>query len=115
MHRAAKLGVLAGAFMLIAASRGSDGFVFNGGEFARERVDVRVALYPDRFTLAAAAQDRGAVIGRDNGRASRPRAFTEIEIGRNGCTIHIVDPSEEYRPEVLGHELTHCLYGRWHS
>ena len=36
---------------------------------------------------------------------------------RNGwfrCRIHIVDPDVDYRPEIYGHELMHCVHGDFH-
>lgn len=30
------------------------------------------------------------------------------------CTIHILDPGLNYQPEVIGHEVSHCLYDEWH-
>lgn len=30
------------------------------------------------------------------------------------CTIYIVDERVSYRPEILGHEMTHCLAGDFH-
>lgn len=31
------------------------------------------------------------------------------------CEVHIVDPAVQYAPEWMGHEFTHCVYGRWHQ
>ena len=30
------------------------------------------------------------------------------------CTIYIRDPMWKYEPEHMGHELSHCMWGRWH-
>jgi hypothetical protein len=42
-------------------------------------------------------------------------AFGFVSPDRPACTIHIVDPAKDYRPEWIGHELTHCLHGQWHE
>ena len=33
----------------------------------------------------------------------------------SGCEVHIVDPAVKYAPEWIGHEIVHCVYGRFHS
>lgn len=40
-------------------------------------------------------------------------AFAQMEA--DTCTIHVLDPKTDYQAAVLGHELTHCLYGHWHN
>jgi hypothetical protein len=30
------------------------------------------------------------------------------------CIIHIMDPKVVYEPELLGHEMMHCIYGNFH-
>ena len=44
------------------------------------------------------------------------RRLMAFAVVRNGvCEIHTIDPKIIYEPEWLGHELTHCIYGRWHK
>lgn len=42
-------------------------------------------------------------------------AFSLLDADRKGCRIFMIKPEARYQPEWLGHEMTHCLYGRWHS
>lgn len=30
------------------------------------------------------------------------------------CTIFIKDPTWEWEPELIGHEVAHCIWGRYH-
>lgn len=30
------------------------------------------------------------------------------------CTIYIPDPMWKYEPEHIGHEMAHCMWGKWH-
>ena len=31
------------------------------------------------------------------------------------CTVFIKDPSWSWEPELIGHEVAHCIWGRWHE
>ena len=42
-------------------------------------------------------------------------AFSVYDPNTNICTIHIVKPARIYMPEHMGHELMHCVYGKWHK
>jgi len=87
----------------------SDGYTFEGAEYAREQVVVRVVTHASLTELRHAANAAGA---RDDGRELM--AWATLSGDRTSCTIHVVDPARVYAPEWLGHELAHCLYGRWH-
>ena len=30
------------------------------------------------------------------------------------CQVFIKDPEWSYEPEIIGHEISHCLWGEWH-
>ena len=42
-------------------------------------------------------------------------AFSLVSKLGGVCTVYIVNPTKTYRPEILGHEVFHCLEGDWHS
>lgn len=85
-----------------------DGHAFDAAEFTRDRVDVRVVVYPDLATLRAHADRLTDAPGR------RLMAWSRVSLDRPACTIHIVDPRADYQPVWIGHEFTHCIHGRWH-
>lgn len=31
------------------------------------------------------------------------------------CTIYIKDPEWKWEPELIGHEVAHCIWGRYHK
>lgn len=66
---------------------------------------ITVKTYPDRKALLAAFPGK---IPADL------QAYSTYNESGTRCTINIVDPKEQYRPQWLGHELVHCLYGKWH-
>ena len=41
-------------------------------------------------------------------------AFSVLSKDNSTCTIVMIDPQVKYRPEFIGHELVHCIYGDWH-
>lgn len=94
------------AFFLMGAK---DGYTFGKTEFVHEDVQIRVVVHRDQPELEREAERLGALANMDD----RVSAFSLIR-GKT-CEIHILDPRYHYRPELIGHELTHCIYGRWHD
>lgn len=88
---------------------GSDGYSFQGKEFDRKEFRLYVVTYDDIFTLRAKAKE----VGFPN--YDKIMAFTIPYPGLGICQIHVINPEVYYIPEYIGHELTHCMYGRFHS
>lgn len=88
--------------------QGGDGYAFERKEFERSTVVVAVVQHADLSKLRSEAARRGV-------RAERRdlQAFSIITGDR--CEVHVVDPAQHYSPQWLGHEVAHCLYGRWHA
>lgn len=42
-------------------------------------------------------------------------AFTSWNRNKATCKIYIKDPAWEYTPELIGHEVAHCIWGRFHD
>lgn len=42
-------------------------------------------------------------------------AFTKWNPKSLTCKIYIKDPSWRYEPELIGHEVAHCIWGRFHK
>lgn len=90
--------------------KGADGYYFEGKEYEELRAGVEVVLYPSRAKFDKVAKEKL--------KGLTSAAMFSI-LRRDGdkytCEIHMVDPEVEYLPEFLGHELTHCMWGRWHN
>ena len=48
-------------------------------------------------------------------------AFSRLRLNRQDpnlagseCIVYIKDPTWVYEPEFIGHEIVHCLFGKWH-
>ena len=103
--------IVLAALALLAGCKqpATDGYRFESPEYERDAVLVRVATHRSLAELRAAAP----ASAHEDGRALM--AWAEIAPDRASCTIHIISPTTTaYAPEWLGHELAHCLYGRWH-
>jgi len=104
----------AGAFVVSspASARqnpGPDGYAFERKEYTQTRLDVRIVEHASYRELLAAMPNGGP-----------PRAVRKVQAWSNispdgFCEIHIIDQSVSYTPEAIGHELAHCIYGRWHD
>jgi len=42
-------------------------------------------------------------------------AFTLWNEDKGTCKIYIKDPVWKYEPELIGHEVAHCIWGRFHK
>jgi len=42
-------------------------------------------------------------------------AFTLWNEEKGTCKIYIKDPTWRYEPELIGHEVAHCIWGRFHK
>ena len=105
-----RLAALAALALAACQQQGADGYAFERGEFDRNEIAVTVVEHPSLADLRADAARRGV---RDGNREIM--AFGLVSTDRPACEIHIVDPAQDYRPEWIGHELTHCIRGRWHG
>lgn len=107
-----KLALL--ALLLLAGcdaqqSTKGDGYTFEQGSQRIAERSIRVVTYETETALKAAYAEVGQ---RTLGPNEDLFGFSVIT--KTGCTIHALDPKVNYRPEELGHELTHCLYGEFH-
>ena len=42
-------------------------------------------------------------------------AFTLWVPSTGECTVYIKDPEWQWEPELIGHEVAHCIWGRYHK
>ena len=87
--------------------KGIDGYTFAATNDPRPTVIVTYRVYPDFKALRAAAKEAGI------GNVPQVGAFSTQN--GNVCVIHSIDPKRDYRPDLIGHEYLHCVYGQWHN
>lgn len=104
-----QLAVLA-ALLLAACGdpKGADGYVFGEAEFERNQIAVTIVQHDSRASFESAAKARGIAD------LSALAAFAAYPPDEPRCVIHIERLSSRYEPEWLGHEMAHCIHGRWH-
>lgn len=90
---------------------GADGYYFEKETFVRQEIEVSIVFVKDQDEMSAllAAHGRTAADGRE------VAAFSTYAVSENKCTIYMIDPRLSYQPEFIGHELTHCIFGNWHT
>lgn len=88
-----------------------DGYRFEQDSERRYPSNIRVVVEPSVDSLNATY----AKLPDAPKLSSEERLFGFSRLTETGCTIYIVDPKVEYRPEEFGHELTHCIYGSFHD
>lgn len=86
----------------------ADGYLFEGKEFEHTDVHLRVVVVPDQETFNTLRNNLAPG-------ATGLEAFSSINPTTNNCTVYIKDPTWEYLPEFIGHEIAHCVWGRWHN
>lgn len=86
----------------------TDGYLFETAQEKLSQRQITVTLHATREDLVRSHPDVVEVQG------SKIQAYATYSPNGDRCWIHIVDPAKGYQPEFYGHELTHCLYGRWH-
>lgn len=85
----------------------ADGYSFEKKEFEHLNPDIVFVVHKTEKELREAAKAHGVK------HFSATKAFSILH--HEKCSVHIVDPKTHYYPEYIGHEVTHCMYGRWHS
>jgi hypothetical protein len=98
-------------FFVLTAATNNDGYRFGKKEFTHLNFEVVVVEHKSTKDLVDFAESKKI--------HTNPRkilkALSVINLEKNVCEIHIIDPDEEYMPAFIGHELAHCIYGRWHK
>lgn len=90
------------------AGRGSDGYVFEEKEYTKLNPEIEFVLIPNQKEFDKLQQQYAP-------NADGLQAFARLFPSVNKCIIYIKDPEWTYAPEFIGHEVTHCLFGRWHE
>lgn len=99
--------VLASA-VVATASPSLDGYTFEQAQF--QHLTVRVQFVPIK-TEAEMARLAGSFGVPSKG--GIVKAFS-VRRADETCVIYAEDPTVQYEPEFIGHELAHCLFGNFH-
>lgn len=106
MKRASLL--FASSVSLASCGQAEDGYRFERKEFERAQPAITIVTHPTIADLRAKAP-AGA-------KQTKDRDLMAWSVLRStGCEVHIVDPARSYQPIWLGHEVTHCVWGRFHK
>ena len=101
------IAVMAALLLVASCSEGQDGYTFETAEFERREQPVLVIEHATLRELRSAAPASAIVEGREL------MGFSYLRT--NGCEIHVTDLRKSAARAWLGHEMTHCVYGRWHK
>lgn len=85
----------------------SDGYKFGEKEYEKTKLEVELVIIEDQATFDRTAKQYVS-------RLDEIQAFSRLFPSENKCIIYIKDPEWTYQPEYIGHELAHCVWGRWH-
>jgi hypothetical protein len=99
-----------------AGSKGADDYRFGSKEYEMTDLSVKIVIAKNEVQFNRFAKANGLDPNRQTGlKATRVEAFSILHPREQQCTIYIKDPEWEYEPEFIGHELAHCVWGRWHE
>lgn len=92
----------------------SDGYRFQHAEFVHLEPEVTFVVHRNLDDLRRHAPS-AANAQLEGGRRALFAWSVLTGPTHNRCEVHIVDPTVSYEPEWIGHEVAHCIYGRWHQ
>lgn len=101
------IGIATLPLFLASCGADADGYDFTGAEYEKRMQDVAVVEHVTMRDLRRAAPAAAHVEGRELMGFSYLRS--------DGCEIHVGDLRKSAARAWLGHEMTHCVYGRWHK
>jgi len=90
------------------SQKGPDGYAFESKEFERSEIDLSVVVIRDQAEFNRLKRIHAPDV-------EGLQAFGFFSLSSNQCTIYIKDPTWRYEPEWIGHEVAHCVWGRWHD
>lgn len=66
------------------------------------------------FVISSSQQEFDAYKKQYNIEGDEIQAFGRLRPKLRECILYIKDPEWEWQPEFIGHEVAHCIWGRWH-
>lgn len=107
-----KAAILFG-LMALTTKYPADDYRFERKEFEHTTPTIRFVIHKNaKDLIAAAPPETVREVKAYGGTLQAWSALTGPDLSI--CTVHIIDPSVSYQPEWIGHEIAHCIYGRWH-
>lgn len=104
--------ILFAVLLLAGCEQGTaaDGYAFGQPEYDNPNPQISFVYYDSIQDMRRAAPATAKV-----GENRELMAWGEISRKDLSCTIHMVRLTKDYQPEWLGHEVAHCIHGRWHD
>lgn len=92
--------------LLASCNEAPDGYKFEKKEFSQSKVQVElITLTEDQFKQERLKRKLPEDVA----------AFSVLKKPFTSCKVYLIDPTIKYEPQYLGHEISHCFFGRWHS
>jgi hypothetical protein len=93
----------------------ADGYSFEGPSFDRPVLNqkIKVILVATQKEMERLYKEKTGHVFDPTGK-KKLQAFAFPSQTKKFCLLYIPDARKEYRPEIIGHELTHCIFGYWH-
>ena len=99
-----------------ARPKTADGYRFAKKSIELKEVRIKIVTYKSKAQLEKAILQYTKDAKYGAVRTSKVEAFSILQSPDfEVCTIHMIDPAISHKPEYVGHELLHCLYGEWHK
>lgn len=103
-----RAAIIATALLLAGCGTdAADGYQFGKATFEAQQPNITIVTHPTMADLRRAAPpgtyDKGKV-----------ELMAWARIRQDSCEIHVIDPHVAWKPEWLGHEVAHCVWGEWH-
>lgn len=91
-----------------SSKKSADGYVFEEKEYEKTQLTVEIVVLKDNTEFQ---KEKNKYAPNVDGL----QAFGRLIPSQNKCILYIKDPEWNYAPEFIGHELSHCIWGRWHE
>lgn len=90
-----------------------DGYAYTQKEINAEFMIVQIKRFPSFEALTKAVEEDLGIIP-DDALGFGGYTLLKHEDGISYCITYIIDPSKFYAPELIGHEMVHCMDGNFH-
>jgi|TARA_R110000803_G_scaffold183188_1_gene245539 hypothetical protein len=91
------------------SNTGADRYRFEVKEYEKTSLEVEIVISANIQEFNNYAKQY-----LDGPQDKNIQAFGRLFPSTNKCIIYVRDPEWDYAPEFIGHELAHCIWGRWH-
>ena len=103
--------------LISCSKKASDKYEFEQKEYTLLDQDIQFVLISNEQEFNNLARE---IVGPEFN-ADNLGAFSRLRLNRQDpnlagseCIVYIKDPDWVYEPEYIGHEIAHCLFGKWH-